>query len=90
MVPGRLVANINGAADYVRDFTSSSYTNIGIGYAGSSLTSFDFLAAYTTIRGTRCIKDVGSSTVRSWLGISQGTTVPTTLAQGNVFFLYNE
>ena len=90
MLPGTHVANINGAADYVKDFTSSSNANIAIGYAGSSLTSFDFLAAYTTIRGTRCIKDVASSTVRSWLGISQGTTVPTTLAQGNVFFLYNE
>ena len=63
---------------------------IKVGYNGNSLSRFDFLAAYSTVDGTRVIKDVGAATVRSWLGIYQGTTAPSSLAQGNIYFVYED
>ena len=58
---GPLTGNASTATS-VQDYGDTS-KSIYIGWTGTSLTSSDFLAAYSSVNGTRVIKDIAASNV---------------------------
>ena len=94
MLPNVLNGTTVSQANYITNNKSSdTVTYLATEYNSSSSSNTPIsLAGFVngSSSSQKKITNIGASTARSWLGISQGTTAPTTLAQGNIFFLYNE